>query len=223
MGNVFPGVPQPLALMLSQAFGIRSFVETGTYLGETAQWASGVFDHVYTIEAAEDLYQRARARFADVPHIEVLFGDSGSVISHLIPRVTSRTLFWLDAHWSGGETYGAETECPVVREIESINQSSDEHFILIDDAQYFLAPPPFPHAAAQWPALADLVDLLRPAHHARYIVVMDDVIIAVPVSARAMLVQYAQERATQRLQQAQSRQRSIVDQVLRRLTVWREN
>ncbi len=69
-------------------------------------------------------------------------------------------LFGLYAHWSGGETYGEDDECPLLDELEIIFGYDKNYAILIDDARLFLAPPPHPHNIQAWPSLTDILRIL---------------------------------------------------------------
>ncbi|HEY9619623.1 MAG TPA: FkbM family methyltransferase [Crinalium sp.] len=204
MGIVRMGPPVELILQLQAAHAIRHFVETGTYLGQTAYWASQFFEHVTTIEFSESLYERAKTHYAQIKNLQFLYGHSLAQLRTLVPHLDSAALFWLDAHWSGGETYGANDECPLLDEIEIINQSEFEHFILIDDARLFTAPPPPPHQIQQWPDISQIVQALNACHHKRYIVVVEDVILAVPESAKALVAHYGQQVALKEQQTAAS-------------------
>ena len=104
MGIVHRGIPIHLALKLQSLFGIRYFVETGTYLGNTAAWASKYFERVYTIEASEDLWQQTSQRYKNVENIGFLQGNSAHVEGIMIRLMVQH--FLVDAHWSGDVTTG---------------------------------------------------------------------------------------------------------------------
>jgi hypothetical protein len=93
----------------------------------------------------------------------------------------------------GEGTYGENKECPIIEEIEIINRSEYEQFIFIDDARLFLSPPPPPHEIEQWPDINLVLSTLSSAKTHRYIVIIEDVIIAVPVFAKSILAQTCQE------------------------------
>ena len=48
-----------------------------------------------------------------------------------------RKLFWLDAHYSGGETAHAALQTPIVKEIDIVLKDNPKNIILIDDARCF--------------------------------------------------------------------------------------
>jgi hypothetical protein len=182
------GPPAELAALLQTGLGLTCFFETGTYLGDTTAWAAERFTLVVTVDRALEYSGRAKARFAHLPHVHALFGDSRHHLRHLTPSLPP-TLFWLDAHWSGGITAGETDECPLLEEIALVARDLDRHCVMIDDARMFLAPPEPPHKPDHWPTLCQTTDALR-VHHQPYIVVRDDVIIAVPARARELLIAF---------------------------------
>jgi hypothetical protein len=152
-----------------------------------------VFSSVVTIEASEQLHALAGAQFGHLKNIRFLRGSSPAVLRQIVPTLPTPAIYWLDAHWSGGMTAGEEYECPLLEEIRAIDSHGDDAFILIDDARLFLAPPPLPHKAEQWPDLAGVLGTLREKHPSRYVVVFEDVIIAVPARAREFLIRYCRQ------------------------------
>jgi hypothetical protein len=176
-------------LWMRDTFNAKVFVETGTNHAETAVWASDNFDRVFTIEAFQPLYQAAVETFGSRPNIQFLDGDSRTHIRSLAGSLSEPAIFWLDAHWCGEHTFGKTDECPVMGELEALNESEVPHLILIDDARLFLAPPPAPHDADQWPDISTICKSLGAHSSNRYVAVHDDVIIAVPNSGKRPLVE----------------------------------
>lgn len=192
MGSVTFGVPESLALRLRDAGSLRHFVETGTYRANTARWAAAHFESVTTIEAYEPRYQRALQVLADVPRVTPLFGDSGKLLVDALPAEPA--LVWLDAHWMGDLEQSLKNgmECPILEEIAALNATPTPHYILIDDARLFLRGPERTAHAAQWPSYDRLLGLLHAGQYPRFVVVHDDVIIAVPAEAAPVVRQYLQ-------------------------------
>jgi hypothetical protein len=186
LGTTNFGPPGALVAFLQRTFSISCFFETGTLLGETTAWAADRFERVFTVERAVEFFTVAEARFSDNPRVRTLLGDSREHLKQLVPSLPV-TMFWLDAHWSGDVTAGEDDECPLLDEIALVADALDRHFVLIDDARLFLAPPSPPHKADHWPSLCQTVDALR-TRHRPFIVVHDDVLIAVPEHARGALV-----------------------------------
>jgi hypothetical protein len=191
MGAVTQGVPIKLAAMLASELRITHAIETGTYFGTSAAALAHEFEQVWTIELSPDLHRKALDRFGHLPNLHLIQGSSAEVLSRAIAESNAPTLFWLDSHWSGGITAGQEHECPIMDEIAQIDAS--EHAatscILIDDARYFLGPPPPPATRDAWPTFMVVMDTLRTMKD-RYVTVLDDVVIAVPACAQRALDDY---------------------------------
>jgi len=193
MGSVQVGPPAELVLTLKQRYGVEHFVETGTYYAQTALWAAQHFKRVTTIEYSKGIYDEVCKKYGSSnPNIEFVFGDSKSQLKIIVPELKEPCIFWLDAHWSGGKTYGADDECPLITELEIINRSEMNHFIFIDDARLFLSPPPRPHRVGQWPSISSIISVLQ-SGKSRYIAIAEDVIIAVPEEAQSIVAQHCQD------------------------------
>lgn len=195
MGLYHMGPPAALVLALQQRLGLGDFVETGTYRGDTAAWAAGHFPRVTTIELSPAYGVAAQARFRDWPNVRVLGGDSSTVLAAILPALAGPAFFWLDAHWSGLDTAGRETECPLLGELALLNAAPFTHVVLVDDARLFCAPPMRPHRAELWPDLATTVALLHDGGR-RHVVLFEDVLIAVPAGERDFLSGWLQDQVT---------------------------
>jgi hypothetical protein len=189
------GPPEALILALQKRLGFGDFIETGTYRGDTAAWASAHFPRVATIELSPVFHAAAQARFRAQPAVRALQGESSAVLGEVVPALTGPALFWLDAHWSGLDTAGREIECPLLAEVTLINAAPLVHTVLVDDARLFCIPPPRPHRAELWPDLAATVAALE-AGGRRYVALWDDVFVAVPVAEREFLASGLQDLAT---------------------------
>ena len=116
----------------------RTIVETGAYYGDGIEnmLKSSMFDTIHSIELSPRWVAHCRARFAehaDTVHIHE--GDSATVLPTLALPNTP-VIFYLDAHFSGGTTAGADIDngCPVLRELQTIaarNVPGD--IIFVDD------------------------------------------------------------------------------------------
>jgi len=126
-----------LILEYAKKYDCKLFVETGTYKGDTTNDCKDFFEELYSIELSHDLYVAAAERFAGINKIHILEGNSGDLMPMIMEKATKPTLFWLDAHYSGGETARGPEDSPVVRELQFIFASKLKHCILIDDARCF--------------------------------------------------------------------------------------
>jgi len=113
------------------------FIETGTYHGETIFAVEPEFETLYTIECSEYYYQLTKERYAG-KKINFILGDSSVVFPTLLPKITTKAIFFLDGHWSGGNTGRGEKDCPLVEEVTHIYQLfQHEAILIIDDVRLF--------------------------------------------------------------------------------------
>ena len=139
-------VKQGTIIRYANEVGIRVFVETGTYEGRTLRAVRQYFESLYSIELGEDLYRKACDRFRSDPKIFLFQGDSGDRLRDILDMVGDRRcLFWLDAHYSRGDTARGSEDTPVLRELHAITRHSrKDHVILVDDARCFGTDPAYP-------------------------------------------------------------------------------
>lgn len=130
-------VKQQVIRDMQQQFNTRILVETGTYMGDMVALQKDRFDKLYSIELSEKFYKRALRRFRNDKKITLLQGDSAYRLKEIMPQLNGAALFWLDGHYSGGNTAMGEKECPVREELAFILPDAKDHVILIDDARLF--------------------------------------------------------------------------------------
>lgn len=158
---------------MAERYGLRNLVETGTYLGEMVAAQRKFFDTIVSIELDSTLAKRAQKRFSAWSNITIMQGDSGERMKQVVKELNEPTLFWLDAHYSGGITAHGKKETPIVAEVHTILSSPHQHIIVIDDARNF-------GVEADYPALkvfAQKVQQLRPEYAVR---VKHDMILVTP-------------------------------------------
>lgn len=151
---------------LARAYGLRGFIETGTYLGRSLDNVCGLFERAVSIELSTELHEAAREKFADRPHVTLLRGDSAQRI--LDARAVCEglpTLYWLDAHWSAGNTARGDENTPILKELALIaGRVSANDIVLIDDMRYFITaiPPGFAEHEANddYPPIEDVLEVL---------------------------------------------------------------
>jgi hypothetical protein len=122
----------------ARRFGVRTLVETGTFHGDMVEAMRRDFDRVISIELSEELSDRARRRFATNRNVEIVQGDSGVELGKLLDRISGPVLFWLDGHYSAGETAQGDKDTPIYAELAHIYGSGRrDHVVIIDDARCF--------------------------------------------------------------------------------------
>ena len=118
-------------------YGLRTFVETGTYKGDTTWAVKDSFDVLYTIELAPKPHAIAARRFRSFNRVHCLLGDSAVMLPRVLSQINGPALFWLDGHYSGDGTAQGEKDTPVEEELMLILKEEEDHVILIDDARCF--------------------------------------------------------------------------------------
>lgn len=118
------------------------FVETGTFLGNGLQCAlQAGFRRCYTIEIHEHLWQAAQQRFSteiQTEQVISLLGNSEALLLNIVQQLTEPAVFWLDAHVSGQYGDKKAKNCPIMEELQAIDQSKfRNHVLLIDDLVCF--------------------------------------------------------------------------------------
>ena len=156
MGLINFGVPEEEIEFLKHVMKLDVFVEGGTYKGGTAKSMGKKFRKIFTIEKSDIMFEIAKENLKDTNNITLLKGDTREHLDSIIAN-NENILFWLDAHWSGGDTYGEKDECPLIEELDIIFKYNKNYVILIDDARLFLAPPPYPHNFNNWQSLTDIM------------------------------------------------------------------
>jgi tetratricopeptide (TPR) repeat protein len=125
-------------IQLINFFQIDTFVETGTYLGDTVHNAIPLFKEIYTMELSKEHYELSCNRFKSQTNVHLYYGDSAEILPSILPKIKRKILFWLDAHCSGGNTVGFGVPIPLSHEMEAIGKSlNGEAIILIDDVRGF--------------------------------------------------------------------------------------
>ena len=160
--------PRPIKQLIvkgyGRCYGIKTLVETGTYLGEMTAAVRSWFKEIHTIELDPTLANQARKRFRRHRGIEVYQADSAAVLPGILERLANDAVFWLDAHYSGGPTAKGETQTPIERELELVLGHPKAKVVLIDDARAF--------GSGDYPSLEVVSDLARASGY-KYEVDMD--------------------------------------------------
>jgi hypothetical protein len=121
----------------ARSYDLHVLIESGSGYGTTPGGLIEDFDKIITIELDEGLYDHCRARFAPFAHVTCLHGNSGELLKHLVID-HQPILFWLDGHYSGdGTAKAADSDTPIVAELEAAVTAPKGSVILIDDARLF--------------------------------------------------------------------------------------
>ena len=197
MGLINFGVPEEEIEFLKHIMKLDVFVEGGTYKGGTAKSMGEKFRKIFTIEKSDIMFEIAKENLKDTNNITLLKGDTREHLDSIIAN-NENILFWLDAHWSGGDTYGEEDECPLIEELDIIFKYNKNYVILIDDARLFLAPPPYPHNFNNWQSLTDIMKAIPESWE---LIEFEDVIYLFPKEINNEFKSFLQNIVTKQQQQ----------------------
>jgi hypothetical protein len=137
-----------------------TWIETGTLYGDTSDLLSRCATKVITIEPEPKLFANAVERFRSYSNVMVINGISEVILPKVLPTLTGNVCFWLDGHYSAGETFAGPNDTPLVEELRSIAQNINRYdavSILIDDIRFCGRM----HAYGAYPSLDYLVDFAR--------------------------------------------------------------
>lgn len=113
------------------------FIETGTCNGDTIFSVEPHFDMLYTIELSQKYFNNTRSKYTG-KKINFIFGDSSIVFESLLGNINQDAVFFLDGHWSSGDTAKGNKDCPLIEEIQHINNLyKNKAIIIIDDFRLF--------------------------------------------------------------------------------------
>jgi hypothetical protein len=117
------------------------WIETGTFIGYTTRGLSEVSAHVYSLEPSSLYYEIASRNLANRPNITLVNKTSEEGLLEVIDRAPqgSHVNFWLDGHFSEGETFLGNNLCPIEAELEIVKSrlSHVNVTIFIDDFRLF--------------------------------------------------------------------------------------
>jgi len=158
-------IKQSVVRSYGETYKIDTLIETGTYTGDMVEAVKPYFKEIYSVELSEVLYAKCKKRFQGKANSNIFLfcGDSANELKKMLAissesqpeklrdvtqvRISdkfamdepqnSRKLFWLDAHYSGGETAHVALNTPIVKEIDIVLKDNPKHIILIDDARLF--------------------------------------------------------------------------------------
>jgi hypothetical protein len=154
----------------AEEYNVPILIETGTFHGDTIYATMSSFRKVFSIELSDELYKLALIRFKKDKKVTILHGDSGQVIEGMLKEITEKCLFWLDGHYSAGNTAKGDLNTPIIKElIHILNHKVKGHVMLIDDARCF-------NGTDDYPTIEYLKDFVKQYDPRLQFFVEDDII-----------------------------------------------
>ena len=165
---------------LIQQFNLKNFVETGTGIGDSVDYAVDKFENIISIEIHPEIAQKASERFKENNNVNIIEGHSTDVLKEKVSQLEGNTLFWLDAHFPGADFKYAKYEdekdpekrIPLEGELKAICDKKDvsADIFLIDDLRVY---EDGPYQGGNWelrPSLGGsdirfVEDLLKSTHY----------------------------------------------------------
>jgi hypothetical protein len=138
-----------------------TWIETGTYFGDTTNILSQSARQVFSIEPEPTLYANALRRFSSTGNVKIVSGASEDILPTLLQTLAGDINFWLDGHYSAGITFKGRKDTPIVDELSAIEKMISKFnkvVILVDDVRCFNPRNP---DYAEYPSLDFLVDYAR--------------------------------------------------------------
>ncbi len=118
------------------------WIETGTYLGTSTSYLSKISKFVHTIEPSKKYYNISKENLKNIENISIYNGASEEILPDILNSINDEenVCFWLDGHFSGGDTFKGSVDTPILHELKTIANSIKKFnniTILIDDFRLF--------------------------------------------------------------------------------------
>jgi hypothetical protein len=128
-------------VLKSHSLPNSTWIETGTYLGDTTSKLAKIANRVISIEPQAELSLFASSRLKRKKNVEVINATSESCIVKVLEGVSGPTCFWLDGHYSGDVTFQGTEVSPILNELAAISdfiKQSNNVVVCIDDFRLFV-------------------------------------------------------------------------------------
>lgn len=139
---------EKLRLLQSFSSPEHVWIETGTYMGFTTRGLSEASKFVHSLEPSPMWFEKSSLRLADLKNVALhnLTSEQGfgPILSSLLDE--QNVNFWLDGHYSEGDTFMGGTPSPIKSELAAISATKDlsRFTILVDDFRRFGMEPGYP-------------------------------------------------------------------------------
>ena len=129
-----------IRILKSNSLKNATWVETGTYLGDTTSKLAKIAKKVISIEPQSELSAFASSRLKRYKNVEIVNATSESCIASVLNGISGPTCFWLDGHYSGDVTFLGSNISPITFELDAISNylTVNEVVVFVDDFRLFV-------------------------------------------------------------------------------------
>ena len=129
-----------IKVLKSHSLPDATWIETGTYLGDTTSKLSKIAKKVISIEPQTELSLFASTRLKRKKNVAVINATSEGCIIKVLAGVSGPTCFWLDGHYSGDVTFQGNEVSPISAELSAISSylTKNKVVVLVDDFRLFV-------------------------------------------------------------------------------------
>jgi hypothetical protein len=130
-------------LQLLKSFSNKDhfWIETGTYMGFTTRGLSAVSKAISSLEPSKLYFELSSKSLSDLKNVTLVNAASEDGLLAMIDHYPkgSHINFWLDGHYSAGDTFLGANHCPIEEELKTIASrlSVFDMTIFIDDFRLF--------------------------------------------------------------------------------------
>jgi hypothetical protein len=117
---------------------IHNFYESGTYYGTTIIEMQKHFHKLVTVEISVNIFRNTHTHLVQYSNIHHINGASENIIQDIIKENEDEYIFFLDGHYSSGDTGSSDIDVPLLEELKHINEYYNRNgLIIIDDYNLF--------------------------------------------------------------------------------------
>jgi hypothetical protein len=127
-------------VLLRNGLHDATWIESGTFMGDTTSVLAKVAKMVYSIEPDPTLFSKAEQKFSNTSNVKIIKGLSEDVFPKLLATIYGDVCFWLDGHHSAGITFKGPQDTPITDELTAIERNLTQMskiVVMVDDVRCF--------------------------------------------------------------------------------------
>jgi hypothetical protein len=127
-------------VLLRNGLKDATWIETGTYTGSTTDIISKYAKMVISIEPEPELFRKAKNKFKKRKNVVLINDISENSFPKVLPSLNGNVCFWLDGHYSSGNTFKGPQDTPIIDELNYIQKYIPFYLkvvVMVDDVRCF--------------------------------------------------------------------------------------